>query len=256
MANHFEIDLDKNPANYMALSPLSFLRRSAKVYPTRKAVVHGDTSYTYAEFYDRSRQLASALAQRGIGIGDCVACMLPNIPQMLEAHFGIPMTGGVINALNYRLDAKAIAFILDHGEAKVLLTDTEFAPVIKEALELATVDPIVIDINDPEGPGGETLGEMSYEEFIATGDPAFDWSFPDDEWNAIALNYTSGTTGNPKGVVFHHRGAYLNAIGNRRPGLSLDPADVPLQRLVLHMGCDRCGRHQCLPAPCGKRHNL
>jgi len=214
MVNHFDIDLDKNAANYMALSPLSFLRRSATVYANRKAIVHGKTTFTYAEFYDRSRQLASALAQRGVGLGDCVACMLPNIPQMLEAHFGIPMTGGVINALNYRLDAKAIAFILDHGEAKVLLTDTEFAPVIKEALELAEAQPIVIDIDDPEGPGGERLGEMDYEAFIATGDPAFDWAFPDDEWNAIALNYTSGTTGNPKGVVSHHRGAYLNAIGN------------------------------------------
>ncbi len=214
MTNHFDINLGKNPANYMALSPLSFIRRSATVYANRKAIVHGNKTFTYAEFYDRSRQLASALAQRGIGVGDCVAVMLPNIPAMLEAHFGIPMTGGVINALNYRLDAKAIAFILDHGEAKVLLTDTEFAPTIKDALELADANPIVIDINDPEGPGGELIGETDYESFIATGDPAFDWSFPDDEWNAIALNYTSGTTGNPKGVVGHHRGGYLNAIGN------------------------------------------
>lgn len=214
MANHFDTHLDKNAANYVPLSPLSFIRRSATVYPDRAAVVHGDTSHTYAEFYARTRRLASALAQRGIGKGDCVACMLPNIPAMLEAHFGIPMTGGVINALNYRLDAKAIAFILDHGEAKVLLTDTEFAPIIKEALEICEADPIVIDVDDPEGPGGERLGEMEYEEFIATGDPEFDWSLPADEWDAIALNYTSGTTGNPKGVVFHHRGAYLNAIGN------------------------------------------
>jgi fatty-acyl-CoA synthase len=214
MTNHFDIDLDKNPANHMALTPLSFIRRSATVYANRTAIVHGATRRTYAEFYARSRQLASALSQRGIGTGDCVAVMLPNIPAMLEAHFGIPMTGGVINALNYRLDAKAIAFILDHGEAKVLLTDTEFAPTIREALELAENKPVVIDVNDPEGPGGDALGEMDYEDFIATGDPAFDWSFPADEWNALALNYTSGTTGNPKGVVSHHRGAYLNSIGN------------------------------------------
>ena len=214
MANHFEIDLDKNEANFTPLTPLSFLRRTAKVYPNRAAVVHGDTSFTYAEFYARSRRLASALSQRGIGVGDCVAIMSPNPPPMLEAHFGVPMSRGVINALNYRLDAKAIAFILDHGEAKILLTDTEFAPIIKEALTLAKVDPIVIDIDDKEGPGGERLGEMDYEAFIATGDPEFEWSMPDDEWDAIALNYTSGTTGNPKGVVFHHRGAYLNAVGN------------------------------------------
>ncbi|MBN42230.1 MAG: acyl-CoA synthetase [Alphaproteobacteria bacterium] len=214
MSNHFEANMDKNSANYMSLSPLSFIRRSATVYPNRAAVVHGDTSYTYSEFYARCRRLASALSKHGIGVGDCVAIMSPNTPPMLEAHFGIPMTGGVINALNYRLDAKAIAFILDHGEAKVLLTDTEFAPIIKEALKLAKVEPIVIDIADPEGPGGEKIGKVDYEAFIAAGDPAFEWSLPDDEWNAIALNYTSGTTGNPKGVVFHHRGAYLNAVGN------------------------------------------
>jgi fatty-acyl-CoA synthase len=214
MANHFETDMDKNAANYTPLSPLSFIRRTANVYPNRAAVVHGDTSFTYAEFYARARRLASALSRRGIGVGDCVAIMSPNTPPMLESHFGIPMTRGVINALNYRLDAKAIAFILDHGEAKVLLTDTEFAPIIKEALALAKVDPIVIDIDDKEGPGGEHLGEMDYEAFIATGDPEFEWSLPEDEWDAIALNYTSGTTGNPKGVVFHHRGAYLNAFGN------------------------------------------
>ncbi len=214
MVNHFDQHLDKNTANYVPLSPLSFIRRSASVYPNRTAVVHGARSYNYAEFYARCRRLASVLSKNGIATGDCVAVMSPNTPAMLEAHFGIPMTGGVINALNYRLDAKAIAFILDHGESKVLLTDTEFAPVIREALELCEVEPLVIDIDDPEGPGGDRLGKIEYEDFIAQGDPEFEWSLPGDEWDAIALNYTSGTTGNPKGVVGHHRGAYLNAVGN------------------------------------------
>jgi fatty-acyl-CoA synthase len=214
MSNPYETDLDKNAANYVPLSPLSFIRRTAAVYPQRTAIVHGPLQRSYAEMYERCRRLASALAQRGIGVGDCVAVMAPNIPETLEAHFGIPMTGGVINALNVRLDAATIAFILDHGEARVLLTDTEFAPVVREALAQVAHRPIVIDIDDPHGPGGERLGEMDYEAFLATGDPAFAWSLPDDEWRAIALNYTSGTTGNPKGVVYHHRGAYLNAIGN------------------------------------------
>ncbi len=210
----YDTDLDKNPANHQALSPLSFLARSAAVYPDRPAVIHGDIRITYAEFYARSRKLASALSKHGIGKGDTVAIMAPNVPAMLEAHYGIPMTGAVINTLNIRLDAAAIAFILDHGEAKVLITDREFSDTIREALTLCDAKPLVIDIDDPTYVGGELLGEMDYEAFIAPGDPDYEWELPADEWDAIALNYTSGTTGNPKGVVFHHRGAYLLAMGN------------------------------------------
>ena len=210
----YDTDLDKNPANYQALSPLSFLARSAAVYPDHPAVIHGDIRLSYAEFYARSRKLASALSKRGIGKGDTVAIMAPNVPAMLEAHYGVPMTGAVINTLNIRLDATAIAFILDHGEAKVLITDREFSDTIKQALTLCKAKPFVIDIDDPTYIGGELLGETDYEAFIAPGDSDYDWQLPADEWDAIALNYTSGTTGNPKGVVFHHRGAYLLAMGN------------------------------------------
>jgi len=214
-SDKYDRDLERVPANYMALSPLTFLTRSALVYPEQTAWIHGSQRASYAEFYARCRRLASALQARGVGLGDTVAVMAPNVPAMLEAHYGVPMTGGVINALNIRLDAAAIAFILDHGEAKVLITDREFASTIRDALQLAKVRPLVIDIDDPlyTGPG-ERLGEIEYEEFIAAGDPEFPVTLPADEWQAIALNYTSGTTGDPKGVVFHHRGAYLNSLGN------------------------------------------
>ena len=212
--NPFEINLDRVGANFEPLSPLSFLARTADTYPDRLAVVHGSLSYTWREAAERCRRLASALTARGFSEGDTVAVMAPNTPPMWEAHHGVPMAGAVLNALNVRLDAKAIAFILEHGEAKVLITDTEFHETIGEALRLVERDILVVDIDDPQGPGGNCLGQIGYEELLAEGEPDFAFTPPTDEWQAISLNYTSGTTGNPKGVVYHHRGAYLNAIGN------------------------------------------
>jgi fatty-acyl-CoA synthase len=215
MANKFETDLDRNPANYAVLTPLNFIEWSAYTYPDRPAVVHGDRRYTWKETYARCRRLASALTRHGVGPGDTVALMAANTPEMYEAHFGVPMAGAVLNTLNTRLDAEAIAFMLGHGEARVLITDMEFAPTVAAALERLPHKPVVIDIDDPvyDGPRSR-LGATDYESFIAGGDPAYAWQPPPDEWHAIALNYTSGTTGNPKGVVYHHRGAYLNGIGN------------------------------------------
>jgi fatty-acyl-CoA synthase len=209
-------DLPRTAANHVPLSPLSFLARTAAVYPDRLAVVHGAWRMSWRESYARCRRLAAALAARGVGRGDTVAIMAPNVPAAFEAHFGVPMLGAVLNALNIRLDAEAIAFMLEHGGARVLITDREFAATIQAALGLLPAGrrPLVIDIDDPLAPPGRRLGEMDYEAFLATGDPEYAWQLPDDEWNAIALNYTSGTTGNPKGVIYHHRGAYLNALGN------------------------------------------
>jgi len=210
----FDQHLDRCQANFAPLSPLSFIARTAYTWPQRMAIVHGARRYTWADAYARSRRLASALAHRGVGVGDTVAAMLANTPEMIECHFGVPMTGGVLNTLNTRLDAETIAFMLAHGEAKVLITDTEFAPTIAAALARLPVKPLVIDVVDALGPGGDLVGESDYETLIAHGDADFAWQLPADEWDAIALNYTSGTTGNPKGVVYHHRGAYLNALSN------------------------------------------
>lgn len=212
--NIYKQGLDQVPANYEALSPLSFLERAATVHPNKLAVVHGDVRRTWAQTYTRCRQLASALQQRGIQPGDTVAVMCPNLPEHFEAHFGVPMAGAVLNSINTRLDAPAVAFILQHGEAKILLTERELSPVVKAALALLEHKPLVIDIDDPSFVGGELLGELTYEAFIAAGDPGFVWYRPQNEWDAITLNYTSGTTGNPKGVVYHHRGAHLNAVSN------------------------------------------
>ena len=211
----YDIDLEQTPANHTPLSPLSFIRRTAAVYPDLASVIHGKRRYTWSETYARCRQLGSALSKHGVKAGDTVAVMASNTPEMYECAFGPAMIGAVVNALNVRLDADIIAFSLNHAETNVLITDTEFSSTMKAAIEKSGRDILVIDINDSEYSGdGELLGEMDYEAFIATGDPEMEWSLPNDEWRAISLNFTSGTTGDPKGVVYHHRGAYLNAVCN------------------------------------------
>ena len=224
--------LGKNAANFAALTPVSFLRRARDVYPRKVAVIHGDRTFTYREFDERCRRLASVLAKRGIKRGDTVAIMAPNVPALLEAHYAVPGIGAILNAMNYRLDAATIAFCLEHGEAKVLITDRELSPVIKAALAKAKRDLFVVDIDDPLAASGERLGSIDYEAWIAQGDPSFELPGPADEWDSCALLYTSGTTGDPKGVVYHHRGAYLNALGNAL-AFGLTPRSVYLWTLPM-----------------------
>ena len=238
MTSPFDMNLDRNPANFQSLSPLSFFKRAKDVYPHRPAYAYGTIRRTWGEVYERACRLASAFSARGIGKNDTVAIIAPNIPEIFEAHFGLPMLGAVMNPINIRLDANTIAFILNHGEAKALITDTRFAPEVKKALEILDRDDLlVIDIDDQETdePSGERLGRFDYEEFLQTGQAEFDWDLPPDEWDAISLNYTSGTTSDPKGVVVHHRGAYLLSLGTIAswPMTGATPGSFPVHMYVV-----------------------
>ncbi len=231
-ANPYEQDLGQCPANYVPLTPLTFLERAASVWPDRTAVIHGPVRRTWGETASRCRRLASALIKLRLGKGDTVAVMAANTPELFEAHFGVPLMGGVLNAINTRLDAEAVAFILGHGDSRILIVDREFSGVAKKAVALLQRPIAIVDIDDPQYTGGELIGHISYEALLETGDALHPWTTPGDEWQAIALNYTSGTTGNPKGVVYHHRGAYLNAVSN---ALSWGMSDGPVYLWTLPM---------------------
>ncbi|WP_425404917.1 acyl-CoA synthetase [Hwanghaeella sp.] len=228
----YDLDLDKNAANYVPLSPVTFLKRAATVYPEKVAVIHGERRITYRELHEMVTRFASALSKRGIRKGDTVSILAPNIPEMLAAHYAVPLLGAVLNSINTRLDAPTIAFILEHGESKFVISDRELNPVMEEALASLGKPLPVIDIDDPMAKGGKLIGEKDFQAFLEEGDPDFEWSLPEDEWQAICLNYTSGTTGNPKGVVYHHRGAYLNAMGNA-VSFGLTPNSVYLWTLPM-----------------------
>lgn len=257
MESMFELNLDKTEANYTPLTPITFIQRTALAHPSRTAVIHGDIRRSWAETYQRCLKMASALRKLGVRKGDTVAALLPNIPEMLELHFAVPMIGAVLNAQNTRLDSKTMTFMLNHGRAKVFFTDKEYSDRSRDALVGCDAKPIVIDVDDPNFVGGELIGKMTYDDLLATGDDDFEWDMPSDEWQAIALNYTSGTTGNPKGVVYHHRGAHLNALSNVI-GFGLPSGAVYLWTLPMFHCNGWCypwavtavaGTHVCLRAP-------
>jgi len=228
----YDTNLDQNPANFQALSPLSMLQRAADVYPTAIAQIYGDLRRTWKQTYERTAAMADALNQYGIGLGDTVSVIAHNGPELFECHYSIPMAGAVLNAINTRLDAQTIAYIFDHAESKLVIVDREFSATVKEALAIAKVKPLVIDIDDPTYVGGELIGELDYESLLAKGSSDYAWQMPADEWQAISLNYTSGTTGNPKGVVYHHRGAYLTAINM---SLAWDMNKYPVYMTIVPM---------------------